>query len=151
MTGSVIFAIAALTDALDGAMARKRNRVTETGKVLDAAADRGLIALVALIFVPTYFGWPLLLALAILEGVNTVVAYRTKKKIGINPGANWAGKIKMIVQCIAFGVLFAVVLFQAPHLLTYAYFLLLLSIVFAVLQAFCYPKTKEQAVYAEYS
>jgi phosphatidylglycerophosphate synthase len=42
--GLVIFVLAALTDALDGAMARTRNQVTETGKVLDAIAARDLFS-----------------------------------------------------------------------------------------------------------
>ncbi len=49
LPGFVLFTVAALTDALDGAMARTRNRVTEAGKVLDAVADRGLIGVVAIV------------------------------------------------------------------------------------------------------
>lgn len=150
-TGCVLFSLAALTDALDGAMARKRNRVTETGKVLDAAADRGLITLVAFVFIPTYFGWPLFIAIIALEGLNAAMAYWTKRKIGMNPGANWAGKIKMILQCLAFGILFLGLVFQTPLFLTYAYRLLQVSLVFTVVQFFSYPKTAEEARYAEYA
>ena len=137
--GFAIFIIAALTDALDGAMARTRDQITETGKVLDAVADRSLITLLALVFIPEYFGWPLFIALVALEISNAAMAYRSRRALGYNPGANWAGKLKMFIQCIAFGLLFAVLIWSAPAWLVYVNWLLCFSLIFAILQSFLYP------------
>ncbi len=139
ITGFALFIIAALSDAVDGALARTRNQITETGKVLDAAADRGLIAVVALVFIPSLFGWTLIFVGAALEVVNGIMAYRSKQNLGQNPGANGAGKIKMIVQCVAFGAIFAYFVGGSASFLKIAYDLFLVSLVFTVIQAFMYP------------
>lgn len=146
--GLGIFSLAALTDALDGAMARTRGMITETGKVLDAVADRGLIMLVALMFIPRYFGWWLVAAIVVLECCNGFAAYRARRKLGFNPGANWAGKVKMTVQCAAFGLMFITILSGQEIYLTLALSLMLASLCFAFVQIFSYPATREATEYA---
>jgi CDP-diacylglycerol---glycerol-3-phosphate 3-phosphatidyltransferase len=138
--GLIIFSLSALTDAIDGAMARKRGQITETGKVLDAVADRGLITLVALVFIPKYFGWRLFLMLMALEALNAAMAYRWKRKMGRNFGANWAGKVKMILQSAAFIIIFAGILKNSALLLKEAEILLYLSLILTLWQSFLYSE-----------
>lgn len=45
----VVFVIASLTDWLDGYLARKNNQITDTGKMLDAIADKVLVNSVLII------------------------------------------------------------------------------------------------------
>lgn len=61
----VLFVLAACTDFLDGMIARKRNLVTDLGKLLDPIADKCLVMAVLLLVV----GWPITGGLPILSSV----------------------------------------------------------------------------------
>lgn len=102
--GAVLFLIAALSDALDGALARTRDQITEWGKLFDPIADKVLIGTAAVIVVARVLGKYLALAIVLIEVLLIVSAYLRNKRMKKTIEANWAGKLKMTLQSL--GVLF---------------------------------------------
>lgn len=99
LAAAVLFMVAISTDGLDGALARKRNLVTNSGILLDPIADKVLIggALVALALVAELPWWVVVVIMA-REGGITVFRFVALKDrvIPASPG----GKLKTIVQSV---------------------------------------------------
>lgn len=98
---AVVFLLAAVTDMIDGNIARKRNMVTELGKFLDPIADKLLVlsALIALIKTDNLSVWAVFIIIArefIITGFRIIAAGR-----GVVIAADKWGKIKTIVQIVA--------------------------------------------------
>src|SRR5258706_13100139 len=88
-----LFCIGAITDLLDGSVARAFNEETKVGAMLDSAADRILIIPIAIYSLFNLHRW-LFLILILLEIINAVVSiYGHGKNIFIE--ANIFVKIKM--------------------------------------------------------
>lgn len=102
--GILILAVAALTDKLDGVLARKHNEITEWGKILDPLADKigiGVVAvvLVMLGLVPLWFVLVLLgRDLLILAG-----GLYLKKHKSVVPQSNLLGKWTIGVLALMMG------------------------------------------------
>ena len=101
----MIFVLAALTDMLDGHIARKHNLVTNFGKLMDPLADKLLVmsALICLAQVGDVAGWMVIVILGrefIITGMRQVAAAQ-----GIVIAAGTTGKIKTITQMIAIPLL----------------------------------------------
>ncbi len=101
-----LFLFTALTDAIDGSLARTRKQVTEWGTFFDPVADKLLIGSVVLLLVAERVNpWFALLilgveALIILGGV-------IRKRRGVVTPANIFGKTKMFLQVV--GVTFLLI------------------------------------------
>lgn len=97
----IIFALASLTDMLDGKIARARGLVTNFGKIMDPLADKILVysALCLFIDIRVIAGWTLIIILArefTVAGMRTVAASE-----GRVLAAGMSGKIKTVLQMIA--------------------------------------------------
>lgn len=111
MTGLVMFIIAASTDWLDGYYARKYGQVTTLGRILDPFADKVIVCgtLIFLVAVPAMyhspFGLKAWMVVVIVGRELLVTALRSFiEDRGSDFSAKMAGKLKMVVQCIAAGV-----------------------------------------------
>ncbi|MBS0605206.1 MAG: CDP-alcohol phosphatidyltransferase family protein [Verrucomicrobia bacterium] len=92
-------ALSELSDMFDGALARKHNKVTELGKLLDPMADSIFRLSVLLAFTQGVIQLPILLVCVffyrdtIISTLRTVCALR-----GIALAARLSGKIKAVIQ-----------------------------------------------------
>ena len=109
----VVFALAAVTDWLDGYFARKQGLVSTLGRNLDPLVDKVVIC-GAYIFLLTVQGEP---GSGLVPWMVTVVVARELIITGLRSflenqgatfGADWMGKIKMVLQCGALFAIFAV-------------------------------------------
>lgn len=97
----VIFALASLTDMIDGKMARKYNLITDFGKFLDPLADKMLTTAAFLGFIKLGIGWQVTWILFIVlfrefmvSSLRLVVVSSGGKVIA----ANIWGKLKTVTQ-----------------------------------------------------
>ena len=116
------FVLAALTDALDGFIARHFNQYTEFGAALDPLADK-LITLVCMLILTFQGLVPLWLTLAMVVRDSVIVAgafayHHLFGEIDIHP--TWLGKLHTV---LAF-VVFTFVLAHSAHLIAVANWLM---------------------------
>jgi len=95
-----LFCFGAITDLIDGPVARGLNKVTEFGIMLDPIADRILILPIAFYSLYYYHKW-LLLTLLLMELLNAVISIFYKSRES-SVGSNIYGKTKMVLQSIVF-------------------------------------------------
>jgi CDP-diacylglycerol--glycerol-3-phosphate 3-phosphatidyltransferase len=98
---AIVFAVAALTDGLDGYMARSRHAVTNFGKVMDPVADKLMIAaaLISLVSLDRLEPW---VAMVIIAREFAVSGLRIAAgQQGVVIPASKLGKAKTIVQVAA--------------------------------------------------
>jgi CDP-diacylglycerol---glycerol-3-phosphate 3-phosphatidyltransferase len=103
--GVVIFVIAALTDYFDGYLARKRNQVTDIGKLLDPIADKLLItsAFISLVELNLAPAWMVVIIVGrefAVSGIRSIAAAQ-----GYVMPANVLGKLKTVCQVLTIVVL----------------------------------------------
>jgi CDP-diacylglycerol--glycerol-3-phosphate 3-phosphatidyltransferase len=98
-----VFAVAAVTDRIDGDIARKRGLVTEFGKLADPIADKALVgaALIGLSVLNDLPWWITVVVLAREVGVTLLRFWVIRH--GVIP-ASRGGKIKTFVQGVAIGL-----------------------------------------------
>ncbi len=125
----IVFAVAVITDRLDGALARSYGMVTEFGTLADPLADKALIgaALIGLSMLGDLPWWVTVVILVRELGVT--VLRLVVLRHGVIP-ASRGGKLKTLVQAVAIGLF---VLPLTGAWLTGAWIIMLAAVVLTVL------------------
>ncbi len=101
-----VFVLAISTDGVDGAVARRTDKVTNLGKILDPIADKALLGSALLTL--SYLGeidWWITILILVREAAVTIYRVVVARKIVIP--ATLAGKLKTILQGVAIGAVLA--------------------------------------------
>ena len=104
---AILFGIAAITDLLDGWVARRYQQTSKFGEFLDPVADKLMVAIVLVMLVQDDPLWYVdIIAMIIIGREITVSALREwMATIGerANVQVSWAGKIKTTLQMFGIG------------------------------------------------
>lgn len=127
---AAVFAVTALTDMVDGKIARKYNLITDFGKFMDPLADKFLVIaamlgiLVRFDYLRTVFVWAAAIVI-FREFAVTSIRLVAAQKSGLVVAASWLGKVKTTTQmiCIVCVLIEPVILpfkpFTEWHILSY--------------------------------
>ncbi len=123
---AAVFILTALTDMLDGKIARKYNLVTDFGKFIDPLADKFMVfgAMLGILYRFDYirpvFIWASLIVI-FRELAITSMRLIVVNKSGTVVAAAWLGKVKTVTQvvCIVTVLLDPVVLPNGHYILSY--------------------------------
>lgn len=128
-----VFVLAVCTDFIDGAMARTRNQITQLGTYMDPIADKLLIGAVL-----AWVGWEylvvkIIVVFILIELVTSAVGVSFYVRTGQTRGANYIGKIKMVVQSVALLLFLIAGILELDGLETVSVYLLWLALALAAL------------------
>ena len=103
--GLGLFLLAALTDFLDGYIARRWGLVTRVGKLLDPAADKILTsaAFISLVEIGSAPAWIVVIIVAREFAISTLRSVSATEQVVI--AASWSGKVKTGSQVVAISLL----------------------------------------------
>lgn len=98
----VVFALAMLTDKIDGDLARKHDLVTDFGKIADPIADKAItgMAFIGLSIIGALWWWITVLVL-VREWSVTILRLSVMRDVVLP--ASQSGKVKTTVQALALG------------------------------------------------
>ncbi len=133
-----LFLFAALTDLLDGSLARTRKQITLWGTIADPIADKLLIGSVVILFVAReiniYFAG-VIVFVELLIVLNAVVR-RARGRSYIS--SNWYGKVKMLLQVIGVTALLIARLSGLDLIIPFSVGTFSIAIVFALMSLYTY-------------
>lgn len=107
LVGLGLFLLAAVTDFLDGFIARRSRQVTRLGKLLDPAADKVLVsaAFISLVEMNPAAtpAWMVVVIVGREFAVGALRSFAAAEQVVI--AADWSGKVKTVAQIVAISLL----------------------------------------------
>lgn len=144
-----LLAICEGSDYLDGIIARRRNQVTDLGKVLDPMADAVVHLSLFLTFTQEPFKIPILLLLLFIYRECLVATLRTLAALrGVALAARASGKFKTFLQAVvSFLILALLIPYSTGHLSlavfqAVCFYSLLIAALFSLLSAVDYLRSR---------
>ena len=101
LIAGVIFAIASITDFLDGYLARKNHLVTDFGKFMDPLADKCLTTAAFIYMVVDGVCSPIVLAVILFREFAVAGVRMIAAETGTVIAANMWGKVKTVLQMLS--------------------------------------------------
>lgn len=109
LIAGAIFGLAALTDWLDGFLARRWNQMTDFGAFLDPVADKLMVAVALGLLIEVYSHWWLTLPALVIIGREIVISALREWMAELGKRAqvavSWLGKLKTTFQMLAIAFL----------------------------------------------
>ena len=144
----IIFIIASLTDFLDGYLARKYNLVTDTGKILDAIADKVLVNPILILlsangFIPVIIPVIYVTRDVVVDAIKMQAASKGKVVAAIK-----SGKVK--TACMMVGIVF-VFFYNIPFEfinIRVDVFLLFVACILSITSAFEYYNLNKELLFS---
>lgn len=98
-----VFVVAAITDRIDGELARRHNLVTDFGKIVDPIADKALTgAALIVLSIQGDLWWWVTIAILVREWGITVLRVAVLR-YGVMPAGS-GGKLKTVLQIVAISI-----------------------------------------------
>ena len=112
LPAAAVFALAAITDALDGHIARKKQLITNFGKFADPIADKILVLSMMIVLsaremLPLWLPVILVFRELMVDGLRMVAAEQ-----GQVVAADWSGKVKTVSQIVL--IIYALIFGYSP-------------------------------------
>jgi CDP-diacylglycerol--glycerol-3-phosphate 3-phosphatidyltransferase len=144
MASAVIFALAGITDWLDGYFARKLDQFTPFGAFLDPVADKLMVAIALVLLVERFGDWWFTIPAMVIIGREIVISALREwmAELGnrTSVAVSYVGKVKTTFQILSILVLLAAAPERSGWLMDLGLVLLYLSALLTLWSMFIYIK-----------
>ena len=144
---AILFALASITDFIDGKIARKYNMITDFGKMMDAIADKILVNSLLIILCAQGFIHPIIPVIIILRDTIVNSIKMAAGNAGKVVAAIMLGKVK--TACLMIGIVLTLIYNMPFELwnLRIADFLLVVAAVLSVVSGIQYYSLNKEYVF----